>query len=101
MRGALQLLRVLSRGRAQRRVRARVRRDLQEDRRNPGTWWRAVAAAGWAQSRLAAGVVRGSVPRGQATIPGFQTARLITAGSAAHFADVEAVRARSHRAADR
>ena len=68
LRREVQLLRVLPRRRLQRRLRARLRRDLQEDRRDDRGGRRPAAAAGRAQSRPAADVVRGSVPRDQVAI---------------------------------
>ena len=47
---------------------ARLRRDLQEDRRDDPARRRAAAAAGRPQSGRAAGVVRGSVPRREAAL---------------------------------
>ena len=65
LRRALQLLRVLPAGRIGRGLRARVRRDLPQDRRDHRARRRAAAAAGRPQPGPAAGVVRGSVPRGE------------------------------------
>ena len=77
-----------------------LRRDLQEDRRDARAGRCPAAAAGRAQSRSAARVVRGSVPRGEAAVPGFQAARAVAAGSPAHFAHGEAAGAGGDRAPD-
>ena len=84
VRGALQLLRVLPPGRVRRRLRARVRGDLPEDRRDDCRRRQPAAAAGRSQSRPADRLVRGSVPRRQVALSGIQAARAVAAGSAAH-----------------
>ena len=90
LRGAVQLLRVLSAGRIGRGLRARLRGDLPEDRRDDRARRRAAAAAGRPQSRSAARVVRGSVPRGQGALSGVPAARAVAARGDSHLAAVAA-----------
>ncbi len=96
---ALQLLRVLSAGRVVRRLRARLRGDLPQDRRDDRARRRSVAAAGRSQPGSAARVVRGSVPRRQGTLSGVSAARALAAGSHPPLAPVAAAGASGHRAA--
>ena len=88
-------------GRLRRRLRARVRGDLPEDRRDHRARRRPAAAAGRPQSRPAARVVRGPVPGGEVAVPGLPAARAVASRSAAHLAAVAAAGAGGDRAADR
>ncbi len=72
LRRALQLLRVLPARRVCRRLRARFRGDLPQDRRDDCARRRAVAAAGRPQPGPAARVVRGSLPRVKERYPAFR-----------------------------
>ena len=101
LRRAVQLLRVLSPGRLGRRLRAVVRRDLPEDRRDDCRRRQPVAVAGRAQSGHPAGLVRGSVSRGQGAISRVQAARVVAAGSDPHLTPVATARRRGDFAAGR
>ena len=101
LRRALQLLRVLSSGRIGRGLRARLRGDLPEDRRDDRARRRPAAAAGRPQPDLPLAVVRGSVPRGEAALSGVPAARAVAAGGDPPLAAVAAAGAAGDRAADR
>ena len=88
-------------GRLERGLRARLRGDLPEDRRDDRARRRAAAAAGRPQSRSADRVVRGPVPRGEAALPVVQAARAVAARGDPPHAHVEADGAGGHRSPDR
>ena len=84
---------------SRRGLHARLRRDLQEDRRDDRRRRRAAAAPGRPQPRHSDRVVRGSLPRGEAAVSGVPAARALAARGHPHLAAVAALRARGHRAA--
>ncbi len=99
LRRALQLLRVLPARRIAGGLRARLRRDLPEDRRDDRRRRQPAAAAGRPQSRPADRVVRGSVPRRQGAVSDVQAARAVAARGAAHLEAESASGAGGDRAA--
>ena len=100
VRGEVHVLRVLSSGRIERRLRARVRRAVQEDRRDHRDRRRPVAVAGRPQPRPAADLVRRSVSRDQRPLSVIQTARAVAARSDPSLAPLATGGARGARSTD-
>ncbi len=101
LRRALQLLRVLSRGRRTTTATCSASTRSSGRSRRRARWAASSCCCRADTIRSAARVVRGSVPRGQAEVPGLQAARAVAAGGDSPLADVEAAGARGDRSPDR
>ena len=96
----MQLLCVLPAGRIRRRLRARVRGTVPENRRDDCRRRRSAPVTGRTQSGSAADVVRRPVPRHQGPVSGLQASRAVTARSDSPFPSLAAARGRHHRSAE-